>query len=341
MTFSAGDVGEALFYLQPDNASIASFRAHADQISVIAPQSYALDRHGNLHGSLRADLMAIAHDGGVQVMPLVVNSGFSRTNAIRFLASPAARDRAIGALVDQARDLALLGWQLDFENLPSTQRAAFSRFVAEAAEALHRHGKLLSVAVAARIVDDTYSDTYRKFSGVYDYTALANSADFLSVMAYPESDKDPGPLASSPWVSQVLQHVLLRAPAAKISLGLPTYQTDWTERRLRVRVRTRVAGQVKRVFHVFYRLIHRSGPVEVAPLQWDPRLESSYRVEGEGHDRRVTWVEDDRSFAAKLRFVDQYHLRGFSVWRLGLEDSRIWPELPAAVRAAQAPAPPP
>lgn len=338
--FAAGDIGEALFYLQPDNASIANFRAHAGHIGIIAPQSYAFDSHGDLHGSLPPDLIAIARDGGVGVMPLVINAGFSRTTAIRMLRNASARDRAIGALVDQARDLALVGWQLDFENLPYTERGALSRFVYEAAEAMHHHGKLLSVAVAARIVDDPSSDTYRKFSGVYDYAALATSADFLSVMAYPESDTSPGPLASSPWVNQVLQHVMLQVPASKISLGVPTYQTDWVERRLRVRVRTRIAGQVTRVFHTFYRLIHRSGPVEDAPLQWDARLQSSYRVEGEGHDRQVTWVEDDRSFAAKLRFVSEYHLRGFSVWRLGLEDPHIWDELPSAVRAAQAPSNP-
>ncbi|HET9783831.1 MAG TPA: hypothetical protein VFP94_02610, partial [Terriglobales bacterium] len=54
-----------------------------------------------------------------------------------------------------------------------------------------------------------------------------------------------------------------------------------------------------------------------------------------GHKRQVTWVEDERSFVAKLHLVTEYHLRGFSVWRIGLEDPHIWPELPEAVRTPE------
>ncbi|HXE32063.1 MAG TPA: glycosyl hydrolase family 18 protein, partial [Terriglobales bacterium] len=217
---------------------------------------------------------------------------------------------------------------------------AFSRFVTEAAGALHRHGRLLSVAVGARTTDDPTTYTYRTFSGVYDYRALSGAADFLSVMAYPESDSShPGPLASVPWVEQVIQHVLLQVPADKFSLGLPTYQTDWSERRVRVTLRERIAGKIKRVFHYIYKLIHHNGAVvhpDGEELRWDPVLQSSYHIEGEGHSRHITWVEDERSFAAKLKLVAQYHLRGFSVWRIGLEDPHIWTELPAVERVAKA-----
>ena len=340
--FASADIGQALFYAMPDMASAASFRAHAGQIGMIAPQSFALTSRGELRGTLPTDLAEIAQAAAVPIMPLVINAGFSRTNAIKLLRSATARDQAIGALVEQARDLSLAGWQIDFEGLPSTQRAAFTRFVREVADALHRHGKLLSVAVAARTSDDPASGNWKGFSGVYDYAGLADSADFLSVMAYPESDAThPGPLASAPWVEQVVQHVLETVPADKISLGLPTYQTDWMERRVRVSVRKRVAGKVKRVFHTVYKLFHRSGPAihtDDEPLEWDPTLESSYRIEGEGHHRQITWVEDERSFAAKIQLVSAYHLRGFSVWRIGLEDPHIWGELPDAPRQVAAPA---
>lgn len=123
------DIGTALFYAVPGLSSASSFRTHADSIGVIAPQSFALDRWGQLRGSLPAEIAAIAHDHSVEIMPLVINADFSRGGAIRMLRSVGARDRAVGALVDQARGLGLAGWQIDFENLPSSQRAAFSRFV--------------------------------------------------------------------------------------------------------------------------------------------------------------------------------------------------------------------
>ncbi len=335
VVFRPADIGEGLFYAMPGDAAVASFTAHADAIGVIAPQSFALDRHGLLRGSVPSGLMAVAQRNAVPLMPLVINAGFSRTNAIRLLHNASARDRAVGALVDTARSLNLAGWQLDFENLPSTQRRAFSEFVAEVAGALHRHGKLLSVAVAARTSEE-HGKGFRTFSGVYDYAALGASADFLSVMAYPEYTDTPGPLASVPWVEQVLNYVLREVPPSKVSLGLPTYQTDWWQRRYRRSVRERVEGKVHRVFHIVYRLVHRSGPVVEGPLEWDPVAQSSYRIVGTGHHRKVTWVEDERSFAAKLKLVGQYHLRGFSVWRIGLEDPQLWTRLPPAPRRAVA-----
>lgn len=347
VSLTAAEIGDALFYSVPGSAADRSFAQHADRISTLAPQSFALDRNGNLKGAVPAGLLAQAEAESVAVMPLVINAGFSRSNGERLLRSPRARDRAIGALVTTAREQGFRGWQIDFENLPSSQRAAFSRFVAETAEALHRQGKLLSVAVAARTADLPGSDNYRTFSGVYDYAALGASADFLSVMAYPESDAThPGPLAGYPWVEKVVRHVLEQVPADKISLGLPTYQTDWMERRVRISFRRRVAGRIKRVFAWVYRLFHRNGPVvhdDDTPLEWDSEMQSSYRITGAGHKRQVTWVEDERSFVAKLHLVAEYHLRGFSVWRIGLEDPHIWPELPAAVRtpAAASPSGPP
>lgn len=338
-----GDIGTGVFYALPGDAAAASFRAHAADIGVIAPQSFSLDGYGQLKGSVPADLQATAQAAGVAMMPLVINAGFSRTAGLRLLRDAGARDRAIGALVAQGMANGVEGWQIDFENLPSYARALFTRFVTEAADALHRHGMQLSVAVAARTNDDPSGDNYRDFSGVYDYAGLAASADFLSVMAYPESDAShPGPLAGTPWVEQVIAHVLTQVPADKISLGLPTYQTDWMERRVRITIRRRIAGKIRRVYRYIYRLFHHNGPVTVDTdaLDWDPVMQTSYRIRGSGHDLHITWVEDQRSFAAKLRLVAEYHLRGYSVWRIGLEDPNIWDELPPIEREARsAPAP--
>ena len=338
-TADMGGIGTGLFYALPGASALASFEQHASQVGVLAPQSFSLDYWGELRGSVPADMADIARQQGVAMMPLVINRGFSSWQALRLLGNRYARDRAVDALVQTGLVQGLAGWQIDFEDLPWTARAAFSRFVAEAADALHRHGMQLSVAVAARTNDDVHNASYRDFSGVYDYAALARSADFLSVMAYPESDAShPGPLASTPWVEQVIRYVLTQVPADKISLGLPDYQSTWMERRVRVTVRRRIDGRIHWFYHHVYRIFHRNGPFAVRPstLHWDPVLQTSYRIQGRGPNLHIVWVEDDRSFAAKLRLVALFHLRGYSVWRIGLEDPRIWNELPPVERIAQA-----
>lgn len=337
-----GDIGEALFYSVPGDRSLDSFRSHASRITVIAPQAFALDSRGDLHGSLSSDVVTVASANSVGLMPLVINADFSRKGATHLLDSAAARDRAVGQLVNTARQLHLAGWQIDFENLSATERDDFTRFVTEVARGLHHDGRQLSVAVAAR-TSERHTDTWQTFSGVYDYAGLADAADFLSVMAYPEHDgSHPGPLASYPWVKQVVEHVLLYVPPQKLSLGLPTYQTDWGKRRVKVSIIRRVGRRIRHIVRWVLRMESHNGPADHGDytLHWDPVLKSSYRVYWRHHRRHIVWIEDERSFAAKLQLVAEYHLRGFSVWRIGLEDPHIWAELPRAERLAKtAPAP--
>ncbi len=42
---------------------------------------------------------------------------------------------------------------------------------------------------------------------------------------------------------------------------------------------------------------------------------------------RFLFLEDQRSFSAKLKLAKFFHLRGISVFRLGTEDPRIWQKL--------------
>ena len=321
---------QAIFYTLDDPAGLASFLAHARHITTVAPQDFSLDYWGLLRGSISPELLRAARLDHVRVMPLVINRGFAAWQATRMLENPAARDRAIGALLATAERLSLAGWQLDFEGLPWTDRPLLTRFVAQASRALHRHGKVFSVAVAAR-TGDVHNGIYRSFSGVYDYAALARHCDFLSLMAYPEFGlHHPGPLARYPWVAQVLAYVLRQVPPDKISLGVPDYQTDWGYHRIRVTFWRRIGHRVYRHFRWIWRLIGLDGQARTHPgrLHWDPALRSSYRVYGHHLDRHIIWVETPRSIAAKLDLVSIYHLRGYSIWRLGLEDPRLWSHLP-------------
>jgi spore germination protein YaaH len=321
---------QAIFYTLDDSAGLVSFLGHMRHITTLAPQDFSLDYWGLLRGGISPQLLEAARDNHVRVMPLVINRGFHAWQATRLLRSPAARDRAIAALLAAARRLRLSGWQLDFEGMPSADRALFTRFAAQAARALHRHGLVLSVAVAAR-TSDRPTPIYRRFSGVYDYSALARRCDFLSLMAYPESGRHhPGPLASYPWVAQVLSFVLRRVPPDKISLGVPDYQTDWGYHRIRITFWHRIGRRLYRHFRWIWRLIGFTGQAHVHPgrLHWDPALRSSYRAYGHGLRRHIIWVETPRSIEAKLDLVSVYHLRGHSIWRLGLEDPRLWARLP-------------
>jgi hypothetical protein len=58
--------------------SIASFRAHAAKISIIAPQTFSMDAQGFVAGEVPTEVMQIAAENHVAVTPLVLNRGFNQ-----------------------------------------------------------------------------------------------------------------------------------------------------------------------------------------------------------------------------------------------------------------------
>ncbi len=84
-----------LIYLVNRPDSIAAFRAHADRISIIAPQTFSMDARGFIGGEVPPEVLRIAAEKRVAVMPLVVNRGFNQPLMHTVLDAPESRARAI------------------------------------------------------------------------------------------------------------------------------------------------------------------------------------------------------------------------------------------------------
>ncbi len=197
-----------LMYLVNRPPSIASFDAHASQISIIAPQVFSMDSEGFVAGEVPPAVMGIAARRHIAIMPLVTNRGFNQELMHTVLDNAPARARAIRYLLYYALRDGYIAFQFEYENIHYTYRDKFTDFVCQAARSFHQYGLLLSVAVVGKYSDDRNSESpggYDNWSGVYDYGALGRVADFLSIMAYPEHAgfSDPGPLAGLPWVQQI------------------------------------------------------------------------------------------------------------------------------------------
>ncbi len=323
---------ETLFYMVDREDCVRSFEANADQIDIIGPQTYWLDENGILWGSVDRRVMELAQKHTIKVMPLVMNPDFDRTMFHAFLQDSAARARAVYSMVAACTTHGYAGFQFDFENIHITDRDAFTAFYRETAEAFRRHKLALSIAVVPRISDEVGPTSYHKWiyeywRGAYDYKALAEIGDFISLMTYDQHTHrtPPGPVAGLTWMEKVIQFVLKEVPPEKISLGLPFYSYYW---------------------HPFYEdgkahawgrgldhaeaigLAERYG----ADWMWNEK-EQVYSTfyENEGLYEHL-YLEDARSFEAKLRLLKKYPFRGISVWRLGHEDPKVWDVLRRARR---------
>jgi len=313
----------AMFYYSGDSLGLASLQAHADAITLLAPQCYGLNRAGALHGQLPAGVLDVARRAGFPLMPLVTNSGFDRLAAHRLLHNAQAQERAARSLAQLAERDQYVGWQLDLENIAPADKLAYTRFVTRVAARLHHDHRLLSVAVVARF-SDHYPDRSApgfhtgEWGAAFDYRGLGRVADFLALMAYDQHTPStpPGPVAGFDWVKAALDYALRRVPASKLLLGIPLYGREWAEN-----------GGATTSHSLAYKDLEQILEDPASERHWDEISRTAWLQWREGETLRTAWFDDARSLREKLKLAELYHLRGYAAWRLGVEDPGFWEEV--------------
>lgn len=310
----------AMFYYSGDSMGLASLEAHADDITLLAPQCYGLDRAGALHGKLPAEVLEVTRRSGLPLMPLVTNPGFDRLTSHILLHNAQAQERAAKSLAQLAERDQYVGWQLDFEDIDPADKLAYTRFVGRLAARLHHDHRLLSVAVVPRF-SDRYPDSSNpgfhtgEWGAAFDFRALGRVADFLVLMAYDQhtSLTPPGPVAGYDWVKAALDYAVRRVPPFKLMLGLPLYGREWSETAGATTSHSLAYKDLKR---------YLDGPG--SGHYWDDLFRTAWFQMREGDTVRTAWFDDARSLREKLKLVQLYHLRGYAAWRLGVEDPEFW-----------------
>lgn len=305
---------QRLFYFVDSKQARQSLYAYWGSIDIFAPQSYALDNDGTLSGSVNPAILGFAHRVKLKIMPLVTNGKFSMSSAHAFLDDTQAQDRAIASLIREAKTNGYWGWQLDFEQMDASYRDRFSAFVARFSDQLHAAGLKASVAVVAQISEnpeDYTNNLWQKLIGVYDYRALGQSADFVSVMSY-DDPESTGPVTRFTWLADVLQYSITKIPKDKISLGIGLYYWQWNDS----------SGQ--RVGIGGYRGILTAEKRHVVTWGYATALETAFMRWRSYGSTYTLWYENARSVKAKVALIKKYRLYGFSAWALGLEVPSVY-----------------
>ncbi len=292
-----------------DRRSYDSLQANSQLIDQVATFDYQISGNGNIIGDISPEALKLAKSRGVKTIMLVHNisgsiDGFSAYSAISNLAN---RNRLIGGIVTNLKKYGFDGVNIDLEGIPAQGRQSYTTFLQELGKIIQPEKKLLTVAIPAK----TYDDPSDQWSGAYDFKAIGSIADYVVIMSYDEHwfGGDPGPVASLPWVTTVMDYAVQTIPRSKILMGIGCFGYDWP-----------AAGQGKAVtWQAMNDLINRYGNV-----QWDnyssvPHL--VYWKDGSKHD---VWYENSSSLAIKLNLVNNYNLGGIAFWRLGFEDQSFW-----------------
>ena len=308
------------FYVNWDDNSFASLRAHAASMDWVLGEWAFLGAHGDsaevvvdrrvpfFLGQLPADDRPLA---------LAMISNFDRArqrfDAARLralVASPAAMQRVTGQLAEAVRRYQLAGIAVDFEEIPDDARAGLVRFLHALRSALDADaaadGSSRPLLVQA-VGDATPAGDLRAYSAVTDYTIL---------MLYDEhyGAGEAGPVASQPWYERRAADVLTVVPAAKLVLAVGAYGYDWNDGE------PGAAGS-EMTFQDVMSAARRTG-----------RLPGFDRVSGNSY---LTWTDPDSTDHAVwyLDGVSAYNqiaagrrlgVAGHALWRLGAEDPSLW-----------------
>ena len=323
--------GERLFYYTDREDAYRSLIAHVDQINVLAPQSYTVDSLGTVFGGVDARVLRLAKEHHVKVMPLIVNEGFNQPALRRLLGDTEAQRRSIETMVAACRHNGYWGIQFDVENLNELDRDRFTKWYSDAAGALHAAGFAISIAVVHRTDEAVGPTAYHRFlqeswRGGYDLAAIGRVSDFVSMMSYDQHTRrtPPGPVAGLRWVRDNTDYFLRYVPAEKLSLGIPMYGEHWF-----TRADQSLPDQVRPWSEtVTWRWAQHLAERADAPMRWEEADQVPFAYYPNGGVYEWLFLENARSFLAKLSLMQEKKLRGFSAWVLGLEDEDIWAALP-------------
>jgi len=309
-----------MYYVNTDDGR-ASLFAHLNQIDVLSPAWYDANADGSITGYARRDVIDAAHAGGVAIIPLVVNKDVDPDVGHAILSDPARRAALARNLVNEAKTFGYAGFQLDFEQIPWTDRDLLTALVQDCANAFHPAGLNLSIAVIPRLPGDhtasgTLLDYFHQWSGAYDFAALATAADFLSFMTYDEHNgvTPPGPVSGTPWMRRALEFSMQGVPPEKGTIGLPTYYHDWTG-----------VGRLTSSSYADALILAQTYGATPAFDGTEEEMHFGYNAYGIHHE---LWIQSTDTLRRKLPLMYEYGLKGISVWRLGFEDPSFWTLIP-------------
>ena len=191
----------------------------------------------------------------------------------------------------------------------------YTAFIQKAYPLFQENKLILSIVAVSRSTDYEDTDAFKNWAGAYDYKKLAESSDFISLMAY-DDPNSLGPVASVDFVNKTLSYVKDKIPAGKLSLGVPLYYWKWD------------ADKNKKVGSGLYKNILAIASSFRHVLSFDQSLGVSCLSYSYKNKKYKVWFEDKQSFQEKLNIATDNNLRGFSAWLLGGEDPDIWSILP-------------
>lgn len=229
------------------------------------------------------------------------------------------QDQLINNLLEEILKSKAQGIDIDFEALGEENRDLFTIFIKNLSEKFHQADKVVSVTLEARIVEPPM-----------DWSALAQSADRLTVMLYDYHARNtgyPGPVAPIGWVADQMHRATSQIPKGKFIIALPNYGYDWEEVKnseseyqyegIGISFENALALAEEKNAQIFRARNNDPRGFDIGDVPYFVYTDS------EG-DRHSVWFEDARSLSNKINFISKFNPKSIMFWHAGLGDTQLW-----------------
>jgi len=297
--------------------------ANRTAVNEVSPWIYGLTATGAIVPQYPpAEAAAVTSDiarlqaAHLQIVPSIANitGGVWDYPAVsHVLHDPAMMHHQVDAIVALVQREKYAGIDIDYEELHAGDRQAFTQFATDLAAALHKRGKVLSVAVFPQ----TATPGPGQPDAAQDYAALGRIADQVRVMAYNNhwANSAPGATAPISWVRAVMRYATSQMPASKVVLGVPLFGYDWP------------AGGSTPATTVSWLQALRLSRQYHASASYSKAAQApyfSYVSDGRSH---TVWFENAASSTAKFQVAKGSGAAGVYLWMYGYEDPGTWSSL--------------
>ncbi|MCL5064606.1 MAG: glycosyl hydrolase family 18 protein [Firmicutes bacterium] len=294
--------GLVLGYLYDPKATaqaLDQLRQLVPVVTGIAADWYSVSSSGELTGQTQPQVMEFAQAHHLTTLAVIEQTDPSVLNAL--IQDPVAEAISQNEMLTMVESDGFDGVNLDWEGIPAGDRNLFSRYVGELVRLFHQHGFYVTLSVPP----ETSNQPQDSWTGAYNYRVLGREADLLMIMAYDQhwAGGPPGPIASTSWVRSVLAFSVSQVAPDKVILGIPGYGYDWSGE-----------GAVALTF----------AQAQQLEQAYAPKSNANHFQYVQGGVLHSVWFENTQSFLGSVQLVTGFELRGIVLWRIGIEDPKIW-----------------
>lgn len=290
------------FYVNWDPNSAVSFKRNIHFINTLVPEWYHLNKNFSVNSDIDNTIKEIANGNNVRIEPLInnyIDNNWDGDIVHRIISKENTRKRLEKYLLNQIKSNNFYGINLDFENLQSKDEKPYVKFVNELCSDFHKNNLEVTVDVPAE-------------DSSFDYDGVSRYADYVIAMMYDEhySDGVPGPIASLPWYSKIIEN--MDVPQQKLIVSLGNYGYDWTD------------GSNEPADDLTFGDIIEMAQENKLAVNWDKASSNPYIRYKENGDDHTVWFLDGAAFYNQYKIAVNNGAAGIALYRLGSEDQSIW-----------------